>query len=133
MNASRKKRSNFIKFNIYFALNAISLCLYLYFAALIWAPASEKGLYGGPGDPILWGAFAFPFLFLSTLLNFFVFVSSIVRAILYQRWKFFLLVCCIVITWCAAFEYDASRQFDGSWVQSDAPVRIGADRQRRSE
>ncbi len=117
------RKSKFILLQIFFvAPNKIGLCLYLYFASAIWAPPNEKGLYGGPGDPILWGAFAFPFLFIFSVINFFVLINTLVRAILYMRWSFFFVTFLVIGAWCVAYWYDASRQFDGSWLQNAPPL-----------
>ena len=114
------RRSAFI------ATNALGLLLYLYFASWIWAPPSEKGLYGGPGDPIIWVVFAFPFLLGFAVLNFLVFVSALVRAILYMKWRFFFIASFVIFAWCAAYTYDATRQYDGSWLQNDPPASTEA-------
>jgi hypothetical protein len=106
----------------YLAPNILGIIFYLRFASLIWAPSTEKGLYGGPGDPIIWVVFAFPFLLFFSALNLFILVSAFVRAILYKHWSFFFVVIGVVIGWIAAFSYDASRQFDGSWIQTDHPI-----------
>lgn len=111
---------------LYLTCNILGVLLYLHFASLIWAPPAEKGLYGGPGDPIIWVVFALPFLMFFSLLNFFIFMSVFVRAILYKRWFFCLMVVGVIFGWFTAFRYDNSRQFDGSWVRTDMPPRISS-------
>lgn len=49
--------------------NFIGMSLYLYFSSFLWAPASQKGLVGGPGDPFLWGISAFPVLLFCFIMN----------------------------------------------------------------
>lgn len=84
----------------YIAINSFGIIIYLHYASLIWAPPAEKGLFGGPGDPIIWTVFAFPFLLFFSIINFFIFVSTLSSCLTQEvdllfcgRWRDFWLVC----------------------------------------
>jgi len=117
-NLPRKRRFSWQAF-FYIVFNTIGIFLYLRFASQIWAPPEEKGLYGGPGDPIIWVVFAFPFLFFASIVNVIILVWTFVRGILYRKWLAVFVVVGAISCWFAAFEYDNSRQFDGSWLQDN--------------
>jgi hypothetical protein len=97
--------------------NGIGIFLYLRSASLIWAPYGDEGLYGGPGDPIIWVVFAFPYPMLFLLVNFIVFRTVCARAIIYGHWLPLLRLLIILVAWVAAIYYDASRQYNGNRVR----------------
>jgi hypothetical protein len=102
-------------------VNVTGIALFLVSASLIWAPPEEKGLYGGPGDPIIWTFFAFPFLAICTLFNFVMSRGVLIQLFYYRDWRPFLLWLMIIAIWFGAIRYDASRHYDGSWVSQDNP------------
>ncbi len=125
MSASCRSRNNALVFLI--VTNLLSVSLYLYFASWIWAPPEEQGLYRGPGDPIIWAFLAFPWLAAGAVVNILV-IPRIVNNLLYYRdLRLFFVWFTFVLAFISAFEYDRSRQYNGSLVSQDtfAPRRAG--------
>src|SRR5690349_16992847 len=101
-------------------VNPLCVSLYLYYASSIWAPPEERGLYGGPGDPIIWGLSAFPWLAAGVLAN--IAVIPIIASGLFRHKdkRLFFVWCTFVLAWTSAIVYDNFRQYNGSLVSQDA-------------
>jgi hypothetical protein len=117
MSASIKPRKNALVFVV--VTNLLVVSLYLYFASWIWAPPEDQGLYGGPGDPIIWAFLAFPCLAAGVFTNIVV-IPRIANKVFYHKDLRLLFVwgACVFV-FISAFEYDRSRQYNGSLVSQD--------------
>ena len=104
------------------ASNGIGLALYLSFASLVWAPAGQEGLLGGPGDPLIWVMLALPWLILCSFINLLAFRTVFARLILARQWLPALFLALILAAWVTAFEYDSSRHYDGSELKLETPA-----------
>lgn len=120
LSASHKLRKRTLVLLV--VINLLSVSLYLCFASLIWAAPGDRGLYGGPGDPIIWAFFAFPWLMVSVLVNIAA-IPRIVSDLVYHRdfRRLFISLTCLFILICA-FEYDRSRQYNGSLLSQRSPA-----------
>lgn len=98
---------------ILIVLNVFGLAAFLCFSSLIWAPRGDEGLYGGPGDPIIWVIGALPWLAICSFFNLLALRTFFARAIIYRRWRPLLLLIVLISLWICAFEYDSSRHYDG--------------------
>jgi len=112
------KSSKITKWLLIF-VNIPGIALFLYFASKIWAPAADKGLYGGPGDPIIWTFLAFPFLAICTLVNFIASRGVLIRFFYHRDWRLFALYIVIIAAWIGAVKYDFSRPYDGSRLSQE--------------
>jgi hypothetical protein len=99
--------------------NPLCVSLYLFYASWIWAPPEEQGLYGGPGDPIIWGLSALPWLAAGAFAN--VVVIPIIASDVFRHKDIhlFLVWCTFVLVWIAALVYDNSRQYNGNLASQD--------------
>ena len=109
--------------SVFVIFNLVGLVVYLRFASLIWAPPGDEGLYGGPGDPIIWVVFALPSLAICSFVNILVFRTVCARAIIYGQWVPLLGLAVIIALWIVAFEYDSSRQYNGGLLRTEQPFR----------
>ncbi|RBP15894.1 hypothetical protein DFR50_107164 [Roseiarcus fermentans] len=82
MSDSNTQRNRALLFLMLANVSAVSL--FLYFGSQLWAPPGQEGLWGGPGDPILWTFLAFPWLFVGALANIVV-IPRIVAEVYYNR------------------------------------------------
>lgn len=98
--------------------NVTCLVFYLYFASYIWAPHEDKGLFGGPGDAIIWVVFALPFIVICIVVNAILLPGFCARAILRGRWRSLATLFVCIMLWVAAVSYDSSRQYNGSKLRS---------------
>lgn len=99
--------------------NPLCLVLYLYYASWIWAAPEEQGLYGGPGDPIIWGLSALPWLAAGAFVNIVVIPIVATDLFRHKNVRLFLMWCTFVLVWISAIAYDSSRQYNGSLVSED--------------
>jgi hypothetical protein len=97
-------------------LNVLCIGVYLFFSARFWAPSAERGLLGGPGDPIIWGLTAFPVLVLAFLFNLIWLVFSVSKRGGASRRHFIVLWFCVLAIWLGAIKLDRFRQYNGSAV-----------------
>jgi hypothetical protein len=105
------------KVKIWLIINFIGIIFYLFFASLIWAPAGQKGLLGGPGDPITWVMLAFPFIVFFSLANVFWLVWIIFNIKKSSFWELLLIWILVVAAWIGANRYDFYHHYNGSSVQ----------------
>lgn len=117
--AGPRRRSANASYAPLYVTNAVGLSAYLYFGSFLWAPRGEEGLFGGPGDPIVWVLTVFPWLVLFSLVNVAAFRTILVRLLYLHRWRPALGLAIIIAAWILAFDYDGSRQYDGSLLRSD--------------
>ncbi len=103
-------------------LNILAMIAYLYFASAIWAPKGEKGLLGGPGDPILWVFTAFPFMVAGTLLNLVWLILIFRRRRSEKNWYPIIAWLVVIAAWYGAKLYDGSRHFTGAAVVRTSPT-----------
>ena len=111
-------QKNSKKINIWVLINIFGVILYLCFASTGWAPPSDKGLLGGPGDAFIWGMTAFPLLAGCSLMNIFWLAS--ILANFKKSWKILFIWIAVVLVWSGANRYDAYSQYDGSAVMDDS-------------
>jgi hypothetical protein len=120
MDRFRKSRGSV--FWILLAVNIPGVVLFIYFASGVWAPRGQEGLYYDAGDSVAWTLMAFPLLAVSTLINFIVSRSVLIRLFYCRDWRLFSVWLVIVTVWFAAFKYDAGRHFDGSRMSAQDSV-----------
>ena len=108
------------KVALWIGINAIGIVLYLSLASLIWAPPGEKGLLGGPGDPIIWMLGSFPVLVIFFAVDVVWALLIILRIVKKRHWKIMSVGWLIIVAlWIAAFYYDGSRHYTGNLVLPD--------------
>ncbi len=114
MSASHISRNGVLVFLI--LANLLAIPLFLYFSSWIWAPQGQEGLWGGPGDAIIWTSLAFPWLIFGAFCN--VVVIPRIATEVYYRKDFQILciwsVCTLLLS--SAYVYDGSHQYNGSLV-----------------
>lgn len=99
--------------------NLLATPLFLYFSSEVWAPHGEEGLWGGPGDAIVWTYLAFPWLAFGAFANIVV-IPRIAAEFFYRRdLRSLFIWCACLLVFFSAWFYDGSRQFNGSLVSQD--------------
>lgn len=105
--------------NFWVVANVLGLACFLFFASKLWAPQGDKGLLGGPGDPLIWMLSAFPFLLIFFVVNC-VWVGRVIAMTRKNGIKPLLVWAIIAICWIGAFSLDHVRSYDGSEVAPSA-------------
>lgn len=97
--------------------NLLGILLYLYLASKLWAPVGERGLEGGPGDPIIWTTTALPVLVLFSLLNIAWFLLIVLRFKKKKSWQPLIIWLVVILAWFGANRHDAHQQYTGDAVK----------------
>ena len=101
------------------SINVLGIILYLYFSSKIWAPAGEKGLKGGPGDPFIWGLTALPVAAICALANLVRLILILTNVLRGRGWRPILVWLLVIFAWIGANRLDVSQRYDGSALQID--------------
>ena len=120
--------------------NALGLCAFVYFCSRVWAPASEAGLLGGPGDPFIWTLTAFPVLAVFAVLNL-IWIATVATRV--AGWRHAMLWLIVVASWASAMDYNRYRAYTGAQLvqnpaiesccyASRAKLSVGADSRART-
>jgi hypothetical protein len=99
--------------------NLSAIPLFLYFSSRIWAPRGQEGLWGGPGDAIIWTYLAFPWLAFGAFANIIVIHRVAVEIFYNKDFRLLFIWCTCPLVFFSAWVYDGSRQFNGSLVSDD--------------
>lgn len=108
MSASRISRNGVLLFLV--VTNLLTIPLFLYFSSKFWAPLAEGGPGDGPGDALLWGRLAFPWLAAGVIVNISLFPKVIIEVFYRKDFRFFFIWCACILIFFAAWMYDNSRQ-----------------------
>jgi hypothetical protein len=112
--------------------NLLATPLFLYFSSRIWAPRGQEGLWGGPGDAIIWTSLAFPWLVFGAFANIVV-IPRIATEVFYRKdFRILFVWCACVLVFASAYVYDWSRQFNGNLVSEDNFAVLWRKRHKKS-
>jgi uncharacterized BrkB/YihY/UPF0761 family membrane protein len=95
--------------------NVVGLVGFFYFSSRLWSPTGEKGLLGGPGDPLIWAISILPILLVITVINL-VWLFKLLFRVKKESWRVLMAWVLVVIIWFCALWYDHYRSYDGSEV-----------------
>ncbi|MGR3219285.1 MAG: hypothetical protein ACUZ8H_05625 [Candidatus Anammoxibacter sp.] len=101
--------------------NLIGLTAFVYFSSRIWAPHEDKGLLGGPGDPIIFGLTAFPVLVACALLNLGWLSFIAFRAKHHHPKRPLIIWLVVILLWAGGIEYVRSRMYTGCQIYPNNP------------